>query len=188
MARNKRTQKDKEHVLALLTQSAGEVRKRVPLVDHAGEPVDPEKYWVEFRTPTGQQHDTLLSMQSREMIERETIVDEEDVAKSRVVERRYIDEARAPMVYKALEMGLVADARLPIRNKDTGAIETYVWQKDLNDDADVVLRGSPTMLYAFAYMIADEIFSRAMEEVVSEGEASATPQESGSKSEETETV
>jgi len=183
----KRTQRDKEQVLALLTQSAGDVRKKVPLVDHTGEPVDPEKYWVVFRTPTGQQHDTLLSMQSREMIEREIVVDEEDVSKSRTIERRFIDEARAPVVLKAMEMGLIADARLPARNKETGAIETYEWQNDLVDDAAVAVKGSPTLLYAIAYMLVDEVFGKAMEEVVNEGEVSATSQVSGQKSMKEET-
>jgi hypothetical protein len=150
-------------------------RDPIPLPSPDGEPIDAERFWVKLKHATGDDLDKLQAIASRTATEREVFEDgTEGLPRVRTV--TYQETGMGPVVYKAIELGLIEDARLPTRKKD-GTVGVYEWQKARTQNI-VWLKGRPgiALLASLFYVISEYVLSPLFRDVVTEGEDSSGSQ------------
>ena len=173
-------QAQKEKVLRQMAGVAGAVGEKIPL-SFAGEVLDADRYWMKFRTPTGAQSDDLRALMQREQIERN--VEAGGGASPRVAESRHVDDRLGPVLWKVCEFGLITDACLPDEDPETRDFTEYHWKSDAESNIAWVRERKAPMFYALISMVLDNLVygtQEIMEDVVPEGEDSATSSDSSS--------
>lgn len=167
----------KETWLEVLVAGGGDTpREAVPLEVPGEGPLDPDRYWVRFRDPTGVESDELQAVQSRDIIQQEVQFDPDDIENSRSVEVQYTDTRRTPVLFKAVDMGLIADAALPKKEKN-GEIGVYKWSKIRAENKEFLLKQNSWFLNIMVYMVFRNLLAADFEELVNEGEESVVSQD-----------
>jgi len=161
---------------AMVSGGTDEKMDPVPLEAPDGTEVDPSRYWVQFRFPSGVEFDTLTAMQTRNLVESEGEFDLDNLENSRVVEVEYTDTRRTPILFKAVELGLIVDAVLPRKTK-SGEIGEYKWSRSRSDNVDFLRKANPILLMSLVYMLFKNVLSKGYGEVVEEGEDSVGVQD-----------
>lgn len=160
---------------AMTSGTSDEKMDPVPLEAPDGTQVDPSRFFVQFRFPSGVEFDTLTALQTRNVLESEGEFDPDNIENSRVTEVEYTDTRRTPILFKAVEIGLIVDAALPKKLKD-GTIGEYRWAKSRSDNTDFLRKTNPILLMSLVYMLFKNVLSKGYGEVVEEGEESADAQ------------
>lgn len=173
-------QAQKEKILRQMAGAAGSVGDKVPLT-YGGEPIDADRWWLKFRTPTGAQADDLRALMGREQIERS--VEGGGGTAHRMAESRHVDDRLGPVLYKVIDFGLVTDACLPDEDPETHEITEYRWKSDAESNIAWVRARKSPMFYALAGVVLETLIYGTLEiieDVVPEGEDSATSSDSSS--------
>ncbi len=166
----------KEQWLEMLVAGSGDSpRTPVPLEVPGEGPLDADRYWIRFRDPTGVESDELQAVQSRDIIQQEVHFDPDDIENSRSVEVQYTDTRRTPVLFKAVDLGLIVDAALPKKERN-GEIGVYKWSKIRAENKDFLLKQNSWFLNIMVYMVFRNLLATELEELVDEGEESVVPQ------------
>lgn len=165
-----------EWLEAMVSGGNDEKMDAVPLMAPDGTEIDPSRYWVQFRFPSGIEFDTLTSMSTRNIVESEGNFDPDNLENSRVVEVEYTDTRRTPILFKAVELGLIVDAVLPKKMKN-GEIGEYKWSRSRSDNVSFLRKTNPILLMSLVYMLFNNVMSKGYGEVVEEGEDSVGAQD-----------
>lgn len=161
---------------AMVFGGAGEKIDPVPLESPDGVQIDPDRFWLEFRFPTGDEFDVLTAIQTRNIVETETFIDPDDIENSYREEVEYTDTRRAPILYKAVDLGLIVDANLPEKKKD-GSVGVYKWSRNRSDNIEFLRKRNPILLMSLIAMLHKYVLNKGYAEVVEEGEESVGPQD-----------
>jgi len=140
----------------------------IPLEGPDGSVLDPDKYWVRFRSPNGIEHDELSAVQTRNKIETDVEFDPDDIENTRSVTAEYTDTRRIPLLLKAIDLGLIVDAALP--KKDKNGVGVYKWSHTRSDNVEFIRKQNILLLSSLVYMVIR--FLLVPEDLMDEGEDS----------------
>lgn len=174
-----------DHKLKWLERMAGPkddvtepIPLRIPTEDRKDrEPLDADRFFVVVRHPTGVELDALDSLRSREVTERETVIDSLNPENSTVKEKRYYEFSAGLLMQKAVEFGLFRKGVVPDRGSD-GKIAEHKLVGDLSKDWKFISDCNPVLFQSLVDALCEAIFMQEPEEqVVQEGEGSCDSSE-----------